>query len=34
MGTAKGVLVFNDIASYHYACGLPPNMKGKIDVTK
>ena len=25
---------FNDVGAYDYICGLHPNMKGKIEVTK
>ncbi|MEA3156469.1 MAG: hypothetical protein QOK44_4058, partial [Betaproteobacteria bacterium] len=27
-------LQFNDVGAYDYICGLHPNMKGKIEVTK
>jgi len=30
----SSVVVFNDVGSYDYICGLHPNMKGKIEVTK
>jgi plastocyanin len=30
----SAAVVFNDVGSYDYICGLHPNMKGKIEVTK
>ena len=28
------VIVFNDVGTYGYICGLHPSMKGQIEVTK
>jgi plastocyanin len=33
----SAAVIFNDVGSYdyiYYICGLHPNMKGKIDVTR
>jgi plastocyanin len=30
----SAAVVFNDVGAYDYICGLHPNMKGKIEVTK
>jgi plastocyanin len=27
-------VVFNDVGDYDYICGLHPNMKGKVEVTR
>ena len=30
----SSAVVFNDVGAYDYICGLHPNMKGKVEVTK
>jgi plastocyanin len=30
----SAAVVFNDVGAYDYICGLHPNMKGAIEVTK